>query len=221
MSISLLQITKGGDFITKKCVFLTGAVLILFNLALLAHTPILLVEDNGDGTLYAEAGFSDGSSAQGSVCRLETPDGEVLWEGKFDEFSSVEMEIPNVEEYYVIFDAGPGHIVKKKGPALNSALKEGSGKTEKETAVDTKSVDSEQDPNKNQPAMQDTASLQNQPKSHTPAVSNYYPVRQYGSFDQVSNGIKDSLMFIAVFSGIIALCLVFLTMILLFMAVKK
>jgi len=30
-----------------------------------AHTPLLSVEDNEDGTVYLEGGFSDGSSAAG------------------------------------------------------------------------------------------------------------------------------------------------------------
>ena len=91
-------------------------LLVLLASVLFAHTPLLLVEDNGDGTLYAEAGFSDGSGAQGMACKLEDEDGNILWEGKFDDFSSVECEIPDVSKYYVVFDAGPGHIVKKDGP---------------------------------------------------------------------------------------------------------
>ncbi|MEA1885394.1 MAG: hypothetical protein U9N62_12900 [Thermotogota bacterium] len=59
-------------------------LLVLMNSVLLAHTPLLLVEDNGDGTLYAEAGFSDGSGGQGMTCRLEDTDGKILWEGKAD-----------------------------------------------------------------------------------------------------------------------------------------
>ncbi|MFP4461823.1 MAG: hypothetical protein ACLFQE_06470, partial [Thermotogota bacterium] len=95
-----------------------------------AHTPLLLVEDNGDGTLYAEAGFSDGSGAQGMTCRLEDEDGEILWEGKFDDFSSVEVDIPEVSKYFVVFDAGPGHIVKKDGPVKEALTEEITESTE-------------------------------------------------------------------------------------------
>ncbi|MCK4466179.1 MAG: hypothetical protein KAU83_10760, partial [Bacteroidales bacterium] len=32
-----------------------------------AHTPLLLVEDNEDGTILLEGGFSDGSSGAGAI----------------------------------------------------------------------------------------------------------------------------------------------------------
>ena len=86
-----------------------------------AHTPLLSVEDNEDGTIYVEAGFSDGSGATGMPCRLEDKDGNVLWEGKFDEYSSLIIEKPDVVPYYVVFDGGPGHVVTKEGPALTPA----------------------------------------------------------------------------------------------------
>lgn len=86
-----------------------------------AHTPLLYVEDNEDGTIYVEAGFSDGSSGSGMACRLEDKDGNVLWEGKFDEYGSLTIEKPDVVPYYVVFDGGPGHAVTKQGPALTPA----------------------------------------------------------------------------------------------------
>ncbi len=102
-------------FIKKAQLFLCLFISISF--FIFAHTPLLLVEDNGDGTVYAEAGFSDGSGAKGLACRLEDESGKVLWEGKFDEFNSIEIEIPDVSPYFIVFDAGPGHIVKKEGPS--------------------------------------------------------------------------------------------------------
>jgi hypothetical protein len=35
-----------------------------------ARTPLLSIADKEDGTIYVEAGFSDGSSATGMPCRL-------------------------------------------------------------------------------------------------------------------------------------------------------
>lgn len=86
-----------------------------------AHTPLLYIEDNEDGTIYVEAGFSDGSGASGMPCRLKDKDGNVLWEGKFDEYSSLTIEKPDVVPYYVVFDGGPGHVVTKEGPPLTPA----------------------------------------------------------------------------------------------------
>ncbi len=91
-------------------------LLAMVSLTSLAHTPILYLEDNEDGTIYVEGGFSDGSSAAGSGLRLEDKDGNSLWEGELSEYSYVEsIPIPEVRPYYVVFDAGPGHVVTKEG----------------------------------------------------------------------------------------------------------
>ena len=97
------------------------AIALLLAISASAHTPLLSVEDNEDGTIYVEAGFSDSSGATGMPCRLEDKDGNVLWEGRFDEYSSLTIEKPDVVPYYVVFDGGPGHVVKKQGPALTPA----------------------------------------------------------------------------------------------------
>ena len=86
-----------------------------------ARTPLLSIVDNGDGTIYVEAGFSDGSSATGMPCRLLGKDGNVLWEGKFDVYSSVTIKKPDADPYFVVFEGGPGHVVTKEGPPLSPA----------------------------------------------------------------------------------------------------
>jgi hypothetical protein len=98
----------------------------------IAHTPLLYIEDNDDGTIYVEGGFSDGSSAEGIPIRLEDSEGNVLWNGTLDAYGTVEnLSIPDVQPYYVIFDAGPGHEVTKDGiykadsPPLPSDLASG------------------------------------------------------------------------------------------------
>jgi hypothetical protein len=124
----------------KRTVFL-ACVIVLLTLTgtVFSHSPLLLVEDNLDGTLYAEAGFSDGSGASGMKCRLEDSEGRILWEGTFDEFSSVTVKIPEISPYYVIFDGGPGHIVKKEGPVLS-----GEDAAESQTTTSEISVDNQQ-----------------------------------------------------------------------------
>jgi hypothetical protein len=51
----------------RKVSFLLTAVVIgiLLTISANAHTPMLYVEDYGDGTIYLEGGYSDGSSASG------------------------------------------------------------------------------------------------------------------------------------------------------------
>lgn len=97
----------------KKLIVL---LLILIPAALWAHTPLLIVEDNEDGTIYIEAGFSNGASAAGvtAIVKLKSS-GEIFWQGKIGEDGTVETDMPG-EPYTVTMDAGPGHIVTKDGP---------------------------------------------------------------------------------------------------------
>ncbi len=90
----------------------------MLSVLLLAHTPLMFVDDNKDGTIYVEAGFSDGSSAAGMACRLEDSEGNTLWEGVFDRFGSLTIEIPDVDQYDIVFDGGPGHVIRRPGPVL-------------------------------------------------------------------------------------------------------
>ena len=111
----------------RGLILMTAALMtcLLIAVSASAHTPLLYIEDNEDGTIYIEGGFSDGSSAAGIAVRIEDADGNTLWEGTLDPFGSVESApIPDVRPYYVLFDAGPGHVVTKEGiyppAALNS-----------------------------------------------------------------------------------------------------
>ncbi len=101
----------------RALILMTAALTcLLIAVSASAHTPLLYIEDNEDGTIYIEGAFSDGSSGSGMAVRLEDSDGDILWEGKFDDYGAVEsVPIPDVWPYYVIFDAGPGHVVTKEG----------------------------------------------------------------------------------------------------------
>lgn len=82
-----------------------------------AHKPLLMVDDNGDGTIYIETGFSDGSSGSGHIIRLkDAASGKVLAETKVPEEGSLDIKKPSVP-YVVVFDAGEGHVVETEGPA--------------------------------------------------------------------------------------------------------
>lgn len=81
-----------------------------------AHSPILLVEDNEDGTILVLAGFSNGNMAAGKKIQLKAQvSGEVLWEGTLDQ--NGETICPKqTTPYTVFFDGGPGHTIEKPGP---------------------------------------------------------------------------------------------------------
>ncbi len=82
-----------------------------------AHTPLCSCFDNGDNTITCEGGFSDGSSASGVTMRIETPDEQVLLEGKMNEDSEFTFDKPK-GDYMVMFDAGEGHRIKVPGKEI-------------------------------------------------------------------------------------------------------
>lgn len=123
--------------------FLVLVMGILMSVVMFAHAPLLSVDDNGDGTIYVEGGFSNGAAAAGIEFIIvkdkayngpeETFKGkEVIYKGNFGEDNSVTIPKPATEKYEVYFNAGEGHVVGKKGPALTEAEKEAWDKASKE-----------------------------------------------------------------------------------------
>ncbi len=131
-----------------------GVAAFLFSSAVSAHTPLLSLDDNEDGTVYVEGGFSDGSSAagikivltgkedyKGSKEELKKQGGKlhkgrlILQEGKFDEYGEYTFEKPHREgmgiPYLVVLDAGPGHVVERDGPILTAEERKLQEKREK------------------------------------------------------------------------------------------
>lgn len=101
----------------------------LLSISLFAHAPLLSVDDNGDGTIYIEGGFSNGASASGVEIIVvkdkayngpeETFKGkEIIFKGKIGSDNSLTIPKPATNKYEIYFNAGEGHIVGKKGPAL-------------------------------------------------------------------------------------------------------
>lgn len=110
-------------------------MIFILSAVVLAHSPLLSVDDNEDGSIYIECGFSNGASAGGIEFMLvedkpyngpeDTFEGrKILYKGTLEEDGSAEIIKPNVVSYKVIFNAGPGHIVGKKGPKLTQEEKE-------------------------------------------------------------------------------------------------
>lgn len=139
----------------KKSMTVLSFLLVLalvFSVPASAHTPIFYVEDYHDGTVYMQGGFSDGSSAAGTVIMVvedkefsgdtssrdaylekigaEIPEGDpalfegklIIYKTKLDDFSELNLDKPDCP-YLLVFDAGPGHKVIEKGPKLTDSEK--------------------------------------------------------------------------------------------------
>lgn len=114
--------------------FLVLIVSILMSISIFAHAPLISVDDNKDGTIYIEGGFSNGASAEGVECIIvkdkayngpeETFKGkEVIFKGIFGKDNSLTVPKPLTQKYEVYFNAGEGHIIGKKGPILTESEK--------------------------------------------------------------------------------------------------
>ena len=107
---------------------------LIISVSLFAHSPLLSVDDNGDGTIYIEGGFSNGAAAEGIEIIIvkdkpyngpeDTFKGkEIIFKGNIGKDNSLTVPKPATEKYEVYFNAGEGHVVGKKGPALNESEK--------------------------------------------------------------------------------------------------
>lgn len=96
---------------------------------LFAHAPLLLVEDNGDGTIYIEGGFSNGEDAEGMPIIVvknvpyngpdETFKGKlIIFKCNLLEGASIIIPKPATKRYEVYFNGGEGHVKGVQGPAL-------------------------------------------------------------------------------------------------------
>ncbi|MBA1200319.1 hypothetical protein G7009_00675 [Pseudomonas capeferrum] len=77
----------------------------------LAHNPMCECEPVAGDQVKCTGGFSDGSGAPGVTLDVIGYDEQVLVGGKLNEDSSLTFNRPE-GEYYVLFDAGPGHVVE-------------------------------------------------------------------------------------------------------------
>ncbi|MGS7253114.1 hypothetical protein HG549_10125 [Pseudomonas sp. SK] len=77
----------------------------------LAHNPMCECEGLADGQVKCTGGFSDGSAAPGVTLDVIGYDEQVLVGGKLGEDSTLTFKRPD-GEFYVLFDAGPGHVVE-------------------------------------------------------------------------------------------------------------
>ncbi|PTX10582.1 hypothetical protein DBL07_02195 [Achromobacter mucicolens] len=89
---------------------LLGALLTASATAL-AHNPMAECKAEGQEQIQCTGGFSDGSGAAGVTMDVISYDEQILVPGKLDLDSKMSFKRPN-GEFYVLFDAGPGHVVE-------------------------------------------------------------------------------------------------------------
>ena len=82
---------------------------------LFAHSVVLNVVDNEDGTMEIFGGFSTGQSAAGAKIFIKSKiDNKILFEDRIPESGELTIKVPK-EPYSIILDSGPGHKVEKDG----------------------------------------------------------------------------------------------------------
>lgn len=83
-----------------------------------AHNALLFTEDNGDGTIYIEAGLSTGESAAGAQITIrDKSTGQPLSKFVLPDSGKINIQMPAVP-YTITLDLGVGHIITKTGPFL-------------------------------------------------------------------------------------------------------
>lgn len=77
----------------------------------LAHNPICECVQIDSENIRCTGGFSDGSAAAGVTLDVVGYDETILLPGKLGTDSTLTFKKP-AAEFYVLFDAGPGHVVE-------------------------------------------------------------------------------------------------------------
>lgn len=76
-----------------------------------AHNPVVECRQVSADTIVCRGGFSDGSLAPGVRLDVMSYDDKVLISGKLGKDSTLSFKKPK-GEFFVLFDAGPGHVVE-------------------------------------------------------------------------------------------------------------
>ena len=77
----------------------------------LAHNPMCECKEIPGEQIQCTGGFSDGSGAPGVTLDVIGYDESILVPGKLGAVSTLTFQKP-ASEFYVLFDAGPGHVVE-------------------------------------------------------------------------------------------------------------
>jgi hypothetical protein len=76
-----------------------------------AHNPVCICTRHGGDQVRCVGGFSDGSKAPGVKLDVIAYDETIVHAGKLGADSALVFKRP-AGEFYVLFDAGPGHVVE-------------------------------------------------------------------------------------------------------------
>lgn len=95
----------------KACRLALAIALLGATAPALAHNPMCQCEPIAGEQIKCTGGFSDGSGAPGVTLDVVGYNEEILVPGKLGEDSSLTFKRPE-GEFYVLFDAGPGHVVE-------------------------------------------------------------------------------------------------------------
>lgn len=88
-----------------------------------AHTLVMNILDNEDGTISVEGVFNTGEVAVGAMIRLESlVNGSILLKERITEEGEITIIIPN-EEYQIVLDGGPGHVIVDTGISPRKGFK--------------------------------------------------------------------------------------------------
>jgi hypothetical protein len=101
LRISLRRLAAGAACLTGLA--LSGTAL--------AHNPMCECKEIDNEQIKCTGSFSDGSGAPGVTLDVIGYDETILVPGKLGEDSTVTFKRP-ASEFYVLFDAGPGHVVE-------------------------------------------------------------------------------------------------------------
>ena len=77
----------------------------------MAHNPLCECKEVDGEQIRCTGGFSDGSGAPGVTLDVIGYDESILVPGKLGADSTLTFKKPG-GEFYVLFDAGPGHVVE-------------------------------------------------------------------------------------------------------------
>ena len=111
--------------------YLKFFILLIIPINLFAHSLILNLIDNEDGTITIAGEFSTGESASGALVKIvASQTKETILEKRLDDESEITVKIPSIK-YDVILDGGPNHTAKKPGIEPPEGFKE----TKKEKKV--------------------------------------------------------------------------------------
>ncbi|MEG0000238.1 hypothetical protein [Comamonas sp.] len=84
---------------------------LLLSASAFAHNPVVECRQISADTIQCRGAFSDGSLAPGVRLDVMSYEDKVLVSGKLDKSSMLSFKKPK-GDFFVLFDAGPGHVVE-------------------------------------------------------------------------------------------------------------